>query len=124
MSTSSATSSITSALSLVNGRGMSSSDRIGSPPTRTSKQPLRGFSGLIDTLASGFAARMNFSSFVDRVLNAPQLLHASMTTSISPEAAAAFLAGALETALAFFELPSASAAERFLVPFFGGIIVC
>ena len=68
---------------------------------------------------------MNFSSFVDRVLNAPQLLHASMTTSLPPEAAAAFFAGALVTgALAFFfpELPSASEADRF-VPFFGGMVV-
>ena len=96
------------ALSFGNGRGMSSSDRIGSPPTRTSKQPLRGFSGLIDTLASGFAARMNFSSFVDRVLNAPQLLQASMVTSLPPALAlAAFAAGAFAGAFfagAFFEI--------------------
>lgn len=51
--TSLATSSMSSALSLVKGRGMSVSEITLSPFTRTSKQPFRGFSSLILICAAG-----------------------------------------------------------------------
>ena len=71
------------------------------------------------TLVPGAAASTSFSSFVDRVLNAPQLLQASMTTSLPPLALA--LAAALAGALAFFAGAASAGAAR-LVPFFGGIL--
>eukprot|EP00324_Dicrateria_rotunda_P006349 CAMPEP_0206161546 /NCGR_PEP_ID=MMETSP1474-20131121/7749_1 /ASSEMBLY_ACC=CAM_ASM_001110 /TAXON_ID=97495 /ORGANISM="Imantonia sp., Strain RCC918" /LENGTH=92 /DNA_ID=CAMNT_0053563501 /DNA_START=257 /DNA_END=535 /DNA_ORIENTATION=- len=76
--TSAATDSMSSAFSLVNGRGMSVRDRTTAPLAVTSKQPLRGFSAFITTLAPGTAALMNFSRFTERVLKAPQDLHASI----------------------------------------------
>ena len=59
-------------------------------------------------MVPGAAASTSFSSFVDRVLNAPQLLQASMVTSLPPALAlAAFAAGAFAGAFfagAFFEI--------------------
>ena len=108
--TSAATSSMSSALSLPNGRGMSSNERAVSPFTVTSKQPLRGFSSLTTTLAPGKPALTSASSLVALVLNAPQDLQASILTKASP--LAAFLGGA-----AFFP-----AAGFFAIVFVGGII--
>ena len=110
--TSAATSSMSSALSLPNGRGMSSNERAVSPFTVTSKQPLRGFSSLTTTLAPGKPALTSASSLVALVLNAPQDLQASILTKASP--LAAFLGGA-----AFF-----AAAGFFAIVFVGGIYVC
>lgn len=62
------------------GRGIARRERTGSSPTRTSKQPLRGFSGLIETSSAGFASFNAFSSFTARVLNAFHDLQASMIT--------------------------------------------
>uniref|UniRef100_A0A7S1SMR3 Uncharacterized protein n=1 Tax=Tetraselmis chuii TaxID=63592 RepID=A0A7S1SMR3_9CHLO len=59
-----------------------------SPSQRTSKQPLRGFSGLMETFTSGTAAFTAFSSLFARVLNAPQLLQASMTSTLPEETGA------------------------------------
>ena len=100
---------MSSALSLPNGRGMSSNERAVSPFTVTSKQPLRGFSSLTTTLAPGKPALTSASSLVALVLNAPQDLQASILTKASP--LAAFLGGA-----AFF-----AAAGFFAIVFVGGI---
>ena len=102
---------MSSALSLPNGRGMSSSERAVSPFTVTSKQPLRGFSSLTTTLAPGKPALTSASSLVALVLNAPQDLQASILTKASP--LAAFLGGA-----AFF-----AAAGFFAIVFVGGIYI-
>jgi len=91
---------MSSALSFANGRGMSVSDRTAEPLTLTSKQPLRGFSSLTLTTAPGKPALTRASSLVARVLNAPQLLHASIETTAPPEdAAGTFLADAAVTSL-------------------------
>ena len=71
-----AKSSMSSALSGPNGRGMSRSETMVLSPTLTSKQPLRGFSALIVTLPP--AALTAASIFAARVLNAPHERHASM----------------------------------------------
>jgi len=85
---SAASASTSSALSLVKGRGMSSSDTWVAPaPPRTSKHPLRGLSGLM--LTEKPCSFSSFSSLVARVLNAPQLLHASMMMDLAPPEAAA-----------------------------------
>ena len=74
------TSSMSRAFRAGNGRFMSKSERSGSwPSTRTSKHPFRGFSGLIATLTEGAAAFPAASTLDALVLNAPQLLHASIT---------------------------------------------
>merc|ERR1719440_2183443 len=90
--------------SLVKGRGMSSSDSTFVSPTRTSKQPLRGFSpsGLMVTVAEGCSSLISASSFVARVLNAFHDLHASMTTHEPDAFLAAAGAGAASSALRFF----------------------
>lgn len=108
--------------STLKGLGMSVRLRTASSLTRTSKHPFRGFSGLILTSRPGFSALSSFSSFVARVLNAPQLLQASMITPDPPEAAGSSAAAAA-FALLFFGLgaTSASVSLRF-VPFFGGIL--
>ena len=97
---------MSSAFSLANGRGMSSSESVTSPLTETSKQPLRGFSSFTTILADGYPALTSASSFVARVLKAPQDLHASILTMAPapPEDdAAAFLgAVALGAAWDFF----------------------
>ena len=67
---------MSSAFNFVKGRGMSVSDRTVVPFAVISKQPLRGFSSLILTTAVGSSAFRSVSSFVARVLNAPQDLHA------------------------------------------------
>ena len=126
--TSAATSSMTSALSLPNGRGMSSSSRTVLPPTVTVKHlrvrraqsnrsgravrraahPLRGFSGLISTAALGASCVSSVCSLSARVLNAPHDLHASITTRDPPFAAAFgfFAAGAAVVALRFGAISS------------------
>ena len=82
------------------------------PFTVTSKQPFRGFSLLMTILAAGNPALTRASSLVALVLNAPQLLQASILTVASPPAGAfPALAGA-----AFF-----AAAGFFSMVFFGGI---
>lgn len=72
------TASMSSAFSFVKGRGMSRRERTFFSPTLISKQPLRGLSGLITQVIP--LALSRDSSFAARVLNAPQLLQASMTT--------------------------------------------
>ena len=71
--TSAATASISRAFSLVNGRGMSRRVRTALPFTLTSKQPLRGFSALMLTVAPTPLALTSVSSFVALVLNAPAI---------------------------------------------------
>lgn len=93
--TSAATSSMSRALSFVNGLGMSRSESATSPLTETSKQPLRGFSSLILTCTPGMPAFTRASSFVALVLNAPQDLQASILTTVSFEVGAFFVAFAL-----------------------------
>lgn len=56
------------------------------PLTETSKQPVRGFSSLIFTVAPGKPAFTRASSLEALVLNAPQLLHASILTTQPPSA--------------------------------------
>ena len=104
--TSFATSSMSSAFSAGNGRFMSSSSSTVLPPTVTTKAPLRGFSLFTSTVTPGKALASRFAL----VLNAPQLLQASTSTTAPPLddlvalalAADGFLAGAL--ALAFFAI--------------------
>ena len=105
--TSFATSSMSSAFSAGNGRFMSRSSSTVFPPTVTTKAPLRGFSLLTSTVTPGKA----FASRFALVLNAPQLLQASTSTTAPPLddlevalglAAVGFLAGAL--ALVFFAM--------------------
>ena len=104
--TSFATSSMSSAFSAGNGRFMSSSSSTVLPPTVTTKAPLRGFSLLTSTVTPGKALASRFAL----VLNAPQLLQASTSTTEPEEpalgffafAADGFLAGAL--ALVFFAI--------------------
>ena len=94
--TSFATSSMSSALSAGNGRFMSSSSSTVLPPTVTTKAPLRGFSLLTSTVTPGKA----FASRFARVLNAPQLLQASTSTTAPEEPALGFLALAADGFLA------------------------
>ena len=104
--TSFATSSMSSAFSAGNGRFMSSSSSTVFPPTLTTKAPLRGLSLLTSTVTPGRALASRFA----RVLNAPQLLQSSTSTTEPEEpalgffafAADGFLAGAL--ALVFFAI--------------------
>ena len=101
-----ATSSISRAFRAGKGRFMSSSSSTVLPPTVTTKAPLRGFSLFTSTVIPGKALASRFA----RVLNAPQLLQASTSTTAPPDAlvvalalaAVAFLAGAL--ALVFFAM--------------------
>ena len=62
--------SMSSAFSLAKGRGMSYRPRTTLEPTFTSKQPLRGFSGLTVTFVEGSSFLMAASSLAARVLNA------------------------------------------------------
>ena len=94
--TSFATSSMSSALSAGNGRFMSSSSSTVLPPTVTTKAPLRGFSLFTSTVTPGKA----FASRFARVLNAPQLLQASTSTTAPEEPALGFLALAADGFLA------------------------
>ena len=91
---------MSSAFSAGNGRFMSRSSSTVFPPTVTTKAPLRGFSLLTSTVTPGRALASRFA----RVLNAPQLLQASTSTTAPPLddlevalglAAVGFLAGAL-----------------------------
>ena len=102
------------AFSFGNGRGSGPVSNTTVPPTVTQKTPLRGLSscGLIATLTGASA----FSRRVARVLNAPQLLHASMATSPPPTAAR------FELAL-FFEMVFFGATFFAAAFFFGGIAV-
>lgn len=97
LSTSAATLSMSSALSFVNGRGMSSREITFLPLTTISKAPFRGFSALMLQEATPLTAA---SIFVARVLNAFQDLQASMLTTVLP--LPVLLAGA--GALAFFTI--------------------
>ena len=116
LTTSLATSSISSAFSLVNGRGISSSDSTALSPTRTSKHPLRGFSGLTVIEAEGKSCLIKPSSLVARVLNACQDLQASMITSLLL-AATAFFAGASAAAgAAAFRFFGAMSSRKFRTP--------
>ena len=85
-----------------------------SPFTRTSKQPLRGFSSLILMGTPGAPAFSRASSLVARVLNAPQDLQASIAISAAAVLVddGAFAAGALA---GFF------AGAFFSIVFFGAI---
>ena len=104
--TSLATSSMSSALRAGKGRFMSNNSSTVLPPTVTTKAPFRGFSLFTSTVTPGKALASRFA----RVLNAPQLLQASTSTTEAEElalgffalAAVAFLAGAL--ALVFFAI--------------------
>ena len=106
---------MSSALSLVKGRGMSRRLRTVLPLAFTSKHPLRGFSPLITTVAEGTSLPTSSCSLAALVLKAPQDLHASMSTDdelvpLTPAfatAPAAFFAGAF--------------AEAFLIVFLGAI---
>ena len=101
-----ATSSMSRAFRAGKGRFMSRSSSTVLPPTLTTKAPLRGFSLLTSTVTPGKALASRFA----RVLNAPQLLQASTSTTEPEElalgffalAADGFLAGAL--ALVFFAI--------------------
>ena len=86
--TSFATSSMSSAFSAGNGLFMSSSSSTVLPPTVTTKAPLRGFSLLTSTVTPGKALASRFA----RVLNAPQLLQSSTSTTEPEEPALGFLA--------------------------------
>ena len=103
--TSLATSSMSSAFSAGKGRFMSRSSSTVFPPTVTTKAPFRGLSLLTSTVMPGRALASRFA----RVLNAPQLLQASTSTTAPDDldvalalAAVGFLAGAL--ALVFFAM--------------------
>jgi len=71
---------MSNALSARKGLGMSVRLSTASPSILTSKAPFRGFSVLMEIFSNGFASARSFSSLVARVLNAPQLLHASIST--------------------------------------------
>ena len=94
--TSFATSSMSSAFSAGKGRFMSSSSRTVLPPTVTTKAPFRGFSLLTSTVTPGKA----LASLFALVLNAPQLLQASTSTTAPEEPALGFLALAADGFLA------------------------
>jgi hypothetical protein len=104
------------AFSFGNGRGSGPVSNTTVPPTVTQKTPLRGLSscGLIATLTGASA----FSRRVARVLNAPQLLHASIATAPPPPPAAARFGLALFFETVFFGATFFAAAF-----FFGGIAV-
>ena len=104
------------AFSFGNGRGSGPVSNTTVPPTVTQKTPLRGLSscGLIATLTGASA----FSRRVARVLNAPQLLQASMATAPLPPPAAARVGLALFFEMVFFGATFFAAAF-----FFGGIAV-
>jgi len=70
---------MSSALSLVNGLSIPTRDKTTSPSTLTTKDPFRGFSGLIVTSIP--PALSAFASDSARVLNAPQDLQASMVAT-------------------------------------------
>ena len=69
------------------------------PSTEISKHPLRGFSSLILIFAPGMAALTSASTLEERVLNAPQDLHASIFTIASLEEEEDLLAFALGAAV-------------------------
>ena len=75
---------------------MSSSSSTVLPPTVTTKAPLRGFSLFTVTVTPGKALASRFA----RVLNAPQLLQASTSTTEPEEPALGFLALAADGFLA------------------------
>ena len=89
-------SSISKAFNFLNGRGIPTSEIIFLSPTRISKVPLRGRVegsprtqgyidlGFVSILTFFLPAFTSFSILLARLLNAPQLLHASITTS-NPE---------------------------------------
>eukprot|EP00310_Coccolithus_braarudii_P022367 CAMPEP_0183332860 /NCGR_PEP_ID=MMETSP0164_2-20130417/1917_1 /TAXON_ID=221442 /ORGANISM="Coccolithus pelagicus ssp braarudi, Strain PLY182g" /LENGTH=120 /DNA_ID=CAMNT_0025501667 /DNA_START=395 /DNA_END=753 /DNA_ORIENTATION=+ len=79
---------MSSAFSGLNGRGMSVRESTMVPLAVTSKQPLRGFSGLTDTVTLGTSFFTRASSFVALVLNAPHDLHASISRNKPVSAAA------------------------------------
>ena len=84
---------MSNALSAGNGRFMSSSSSTVFPPTVTTKAPLRGLSLFTSTVTPGKALASRFA----RVLNAPQLLQASTSTTEPEEPAAlGFLAFAAD----------------------------
>ena len=86
--TSFATSSMSSAFSAGNGRFMSRSSSTVLPPTVTTNAPFLGFSLFTSTVTPGRALASRFA----RVLNAPQLLQASTSTTEPEEPALGFLA--------------------------------
>ena len=75
---------------------MSSSSSTVLPPTVTTKAPLRGFSLFTSTVTPGKALASRFAL----VLNAPQLLQASTSTTAPEEPALGFLALAADGFLA------------------------
>lgn len=101
--------SISRAFRAGNGRAMATKEMIALSPTLTSKVPFRGFSALISTTVPALPSLMIFSSFVARVLNAPQDLQASMLTFLPP--LALFFAGpsSFLATLAFSDSTGASA---------------
>lgn len=99
------TASMSKALSLVNGRGMSVRLSTTAPSTRISKQPLRGFSALIEILAPGTAALTSASTLAARLLKAPQDLQASISTPApDDDGGAAFGAAFVLAAAGFFTM--------------------
>ncbi len=98
-----------------NGRDSGPVSKTTEPPTVTEKTPLRGLSScwLIATLTGASA----FSRRVARVLNAPQLLHASIATAPPPPPVAACFGLALFFDMVFFGATFFAAAF-----FFGGIV--
>eukprot|EP00192_Tetraselmis_astigmatica_P015309 CAMPEP_0117673992 /NCGR_PEP_ID=MMETSP0804-20121206/14787_1 /TAXON_ID=1074897 /ORGANISM="Tetraselmis astigmatica, Strain CCMP880" /LENGTH=168 /DNA_ID=CAMNT_0005482805 /DNA_START=78 /DNA_END=581 /DNA_ORIENTATION=- len=93
---------MSSAFSFVKGRGMSVRETKVCAPSLvlTSKQPLRGLSGLISTVTEGALSFSSSSSLFARVLNAPQLLQASMTRR-APGSEVALCTAGLELAVDF-----------------------
>ena len=92
-----AVSSISRAFIALKERSIPTQDTIFSAPTRISNVPFRGFSALISTTAAGLRPFNNSVTYSARVLNAFQLLQASMcTTGSSPRAVASFTAGCEE----------------------------
>ena len=75
---------------------MSSSSSTVLPPTVTTKAPLRGFSLFTSTVTPGKALASRFAL----VLNAPQLLQASTSTTAPEEPALGFFALAADGFLA------------------------
>ena len=85
------TSVMSRALSAGKGLGSGPVLTIMASPTRTSNTPLRGFSALMMTSTSSITASMAVATFDARVLNADQLLHASIEMGGYAEAAPAEL---------------------------------
>jgi hypothetical protein len=111
-------------LSLVNGRGISVRLTTTAPLARTSKQPLRGFSALIETVAPGAAALTSVSTLAARLMKTPQDLQASISTIPAPADDATADGGAAfaDGLAAAFGAAFALAAGFLTMDFFGAIV--